>query len=254
MSDGFATVAKYSVPLEAQLAKGLLESEGIEVQLFGDLGATMLNYGAAGGLVELRVAVWDAARALRLLEAQRERVRRGDEWQDEADEDVWVCTLCGSAVPNDRTACTDCKTPRDAVQTDAGGRLQLQRATPEDRSNAPAGIRADQPPAASIKTEEAEGTVNAPNLVTLYGDDLAKRACLAALAPLLTAPFTCITMVFLPVFLVFAAISAWYLLQLVLFNNGELSRTGWLYLVAALVFNASYIGIGGFLLFSFLPH
>src|SRR5258707_3137037 len=99
MSETSVTVAKYSMPLEAQLAKGLLESEGIPVQLSGDLTATMLNYGAAGGLVELRVPAADADRALRILHLQHGRVRPGDDWAGEAGGDarVWLARRTAGA-------------------------------------------------------------------------------------------------------------------------------------------------------------
>src|ERR1700687_3999023 len=120
----FVTVATYTMPQEADMAKGLLETEGIAAQVFGGAVVTPMNYGV-GGLVQLQVAADDAERALALLHAQQERVRRND-WEDEPEEDVWVCSLCGTPVSKDLLECVACRSPRDALQTGPGARANLR--------------------------------------------------------------------------------------------------------------------------------
>jgi hypothetical protein len=66
----FTTVAHYTDPIEAHVARGLLMSEGVEAHL-GDEHLALANWEwrlAVGG-VKLRVADRDAARAQRILRA-----------------------------------------------------------------------------------------------------------------------------------------------------------------------------------------
>ncbi|MGJ4730532.1 putative signal transducing protein [Luteimonas sp. SDU101] len=66
----FTTVASYLDPIQAQIARGLLQSEGIEAQL-GDEHLALANWEwrlAIGG-TRLRVAEADAARARAILQA-----------------------------------------------------------------------------------------------------------------------------------------------------------------------------------------
>ncbi len=66
----FTTVASYHDPVQAQIARGLLQAEGIEAQL-GDEHLALANWEwrlAIGG-TRLRVAQEDAARACEILRA-----------------------------------------------------------------------------------------------------------------------------------------------------------------------------------------
>ena len=110
MSERFVTVAKYSVSLEAEMAKSFLENEGIAVQLTGDLTPTMLPIGSIGGHAQLQVRESDAERAAALLAEHFDKRELNDNWKDEAeaDPDVWVCSLCGEPVNKELLTCTAC--------------------------------------------------------------------------------------------------------------------------------------------------
>jgi hypothetical protein len=240
MSEGSVVVAKFSVPLEAEMAKGLLESEGIAAQVSGDLSSAVYNVGAAGALVQLLVSAADADRAAAVLNDHKERLRHGDEWLEEAEEDVWVCSVCGTAVDKDLLECTACQTPKEAVLTGPGSRLHLRRATPDEDERKSDQIAPEPKPPVS-DFPEPEKDIEAPNLPMLYASDLAWRAFLGAVAPLLIFPFMCVNPVFLIVILPFLGYSAWCLVRLGFFSSGELGKASWVFLLGALAVHSLYI-------------
>ena len=68
-AEGLATVRRFESPVEAQIAKGMLESAGVECLLVGENVNNLL--GAAFG-VRLRVRVADEPVARELLERAEE--------------------------------------------------------------------------------------------------------------------------------------------------------------------------------------
>ncbi len=116
MSGRFVTVATYSLPYEAELARNMLEAEGIEAIIGGDLTGGMLPLGE----IQLQVREEDAAGAVGILADQAARATLEDDWETQAESGagVWTCSLCGEPVPENATLCPSCQTPRDAIRTD----------------------------------------------------------------------------------------------------------------------------------------
>ena len=70
-SDDLVTIASFPNPIEAHIAKGKLESEGIDSYVANDtLFSINPGYVWADGGVHLRVRESDAPRALRILSGQ----------------------------------------------------------------------------------------------------------------------------------------------------------------------------------------
>lgn len=120
MAEPFVTVATFHRTAEAQLAKNLLESEGIPSILSGDLTADMLPFGQAGGgdQITLQVGANDAQRAAGLL-AEVAAAKVDDNWEEEAESgsDVWICSICGEPISNRLSMCYACQTPREGIRT-----------------------------------------------------------------------------------------------------------------------------------------
>jgi hypothetical protein len=221
VADKFVTVATFNLPYEGELARNLLQNEGIESFLTGNLTADVLSSNLGlGDQVRLQVHDRDARRAASILAAHQASL--DDDWEDKAehDPDVWVCSLCGSPISNSLSACYACQTPREGIRTDRPPALT-------DIQHAPA---APPPPDPVQKRDEvmaAEGLSLAPAAPGTSptepasdeeeafpevsdGDDMARRAFLAAI-------LGCAGVVFLlPV--------SWYFLARVMFFQGELSR------------------------------
>jgi hypothetical protein len=120
MSDRFVTVATYGLALEAEMAKNLLETEGVASFLEGELSATaFVGNSSLGGLIRLQVSERDAARAAGILAASAAEATLDDDWESEAEEGagVWVCALCGTPVSDRLTVCYACSTPRTDIRT-----------------------------------------------------------------------------------------------------------------------------------------
>lgn len=224
MSDEFITIARFSTPLEAQLAVGRLEAEGIKAYLTGDLSVSVFTgMGALGGQVHLQVIATDKERAIKVLEeCAADALDEGWRSQTEDDSAVWVCPLCGDAVRVILPVCPSCHTLRgstpeakdygaEAIQSapsPAGRPSRIPRRNPPPEGvQKPEDVSA-QPPSA---VGDAEGEIEVPELATFHGDDLARRALRATLFGL-----------GVPILLPFAV---WLLFQL-LFYDGELSPRG----------------------------
>jgi hypothetical protein len=116
MSDRFVTVASYAFTPEAQIAKNLLEAEGIPAFLVGELAANAMT--GAMGEARLQVREEDAPRAVSLLAAAAARVRFDEDWEARAEKDASVCALCGIALPTGATTCPACGTSNARITTD----------------------------------------------------------------------------------------------------------------------------------------
>ncbi len=118
MADRFITVATFHNNFEAQLAKNLLENEGIECILGGALASAMLFGGlAAPDPIVLQVREEDAKRAAGALAAV-EAARLDEDWEQQAESGagVWICSICGEPISNRLTICHSCQTPREGIR------------------------------------------------------------------------------------------------------------------------------------------
>jgi hypothetical protein len=230
MSDKFVTVAKYNNNFEAQLAKNLLENEGLECIIGGAFSSDILFSGlAAADPIVLQVRVEDAERASMALAAV-EAARLDEDWEQQAESDsgVWICSICGEPISNRLSMCYSCQTPREGIRTSAP---RDQTAIQEAPVTVPA-VEADQTrdeivctPAPAPSLAPAHGKeegMRKQELLTAAGNDLARRALIAS-----------ICWVLLPL--------AWFYLYKLIFFPCELSRKGMLYLYGALLFNGLFI-------------
>lgn len=116
MSDKLVTVMTFNNSFEAQLAKNLLENEGIVSTVTGELSSdVLLGTGLACQQVALQVHERDAQRAVALLA----EVALNKDWEDEAESgsDVWICSICGEPISNRLSICFACQTPREGIRT-----------------------------------------------------------------------------------------------------------------------------------------
>jgi hypothetical protein len=244
MPEKFVTVARFSQPLEAELAKARLADAGIEAYVLGgDLVATTFSgMGGLGGRVYLQVPESVAQQAEVILAACAPETPLDPDWESQAEDDeaVWVCTLCGDAVRDALPVCPSCLSPRgadpetsregdEAVQDSPALRGRHRRARPlaSKESVQKQGELTSQTPLTPDHTLGSED-VEVPPLATLLGDDMARRAFLSAL-------FGCV----LPIG-IFTLYSAWVLVGL-LFYPGELSPAGNRKVIGAYVLNAGAV-------------
>jgi hypothetical protein len=235
MSDQFVTVMTFHQSFEAQLAKNLLEDEGIDSMLSGELTADMLPLGQAGGSdqIVLQVHEDDAQRAAGVLAAVA-AAKLDDNWEEQAESGVWLCSICGEPISNRLSVCYSCQTPREGIRAEAPRErtaIQLEPATLSTgeevqkrdeiaRTPAPA-LSPSLPTAPAIREEEADE----PPPLSL-GDNLARHAFGAAFLGLFTV-------VLLPL--------SWYHLAKLLFFTGKLSPRGMRYLYGALFLNGFFV-------------
>ncbi|GAA0694545.1 DUF2007 domain-containing protein [Marinobacterium maritimum] len=86
------TIARYTYPYEAQIARALLDSEGIEAFVADEQTINMQwLYSDALGGVRLQVAAEDAELALRILQEDRETPLLEQEGEERT-----PCPVCGS--------------------------------------------------------------------------------------------------------------------------------------------------------------
>lgn len=230
MSENFVTVATFHRSFEAQLAKNALEEEGIASTLSGELTADMLPFGQAGGgdQIVLQVHEDDAQRAAGILAAIA-AAKLDDNWEDEAESGagVWICSICGEPISNRLSICYSCQTPREAIRASTPRHSTAVQQEPT-LSPTSEGVQKpdeiDRTSALESPTESASAVDEAKSeqeLLTATGDDMARRALLAAMVWILL-PF------------------AWYYLTKLFFFPGELSPKGMRYLYGALLLNVCY--------------
>jgi hypothetical protein len=242
MPETYVTVATYTDPMEAEMARGRLQAEGIPAQMIGNETAEPFS-GMVGlvGSIHLRVPEANREEAVGLL-AQAEEAHLDKGWEQQApfDAGVWVCPLCGEPVDEALTVCPACETPRDPGS--AQGIQDRSRLSGSPATGAPGPASEDIQRPAGIGTQapvphpaEVEEEVDLPPAETFLGDDLARRACLAGLFTLMCAglaPFAAIIAVF--GFIPLGLYSLWLLARLGLFP-GPLSGRGMAYCYGAIV-------------------
>jgi hypothetical protein len=188
MSDKLVFVAAFVMPVEAQLARGLLQAEGIRAFLTGELTTNAFSgVQGLGGRIELQVPEADAERAAEILAPHFDQPANDGDAAPE-DDGLWLCPLCGDAVADDQDFCPACDTPRPerrellAVTTTPKYSPSSQKIQEEPVFKAEK-LMADEPPEAA--PPELEHDLVVPDMETMVGDDLVRRAFLSALFPLL---------------------------------------------------------------------
>lgn len=235
MSENFVTVATFHRSFEAQLAKNMLEEEGIASTISGEVTADMLPFGQAGGgdQIVLQVHENHAQRAAGILAAVA-AAKLDDHWEDEAESgaDVWICSICGEPISNRLSICYSCQTPREGIRTSVP---HDQTAIQPDLVTLPSGEAVQKQLAIDPNPMPEVGEVVSEQVpLTVAGDDLARRALLASMSGILL-PF------------------ALYYLAKLFFFSGELSPKGMRYLYGALFLSGCYtflmiLACGGFAL------
>src|SRR4051794_31664637 len=98
MSDRLVTVASYTFAPEAQMARNLLEAEGVPAFLAGEMTAEVLV--GVGDEVHLQVREQDARRAVSILASVSGEAELDEDWEAQAvsGADIWPCPLCDTPV------------------------------------------------------------------------------------------------------------------------------------------------------------
>ncbi len=116
MADKLVTVMTFNNSFEAQLAKNLLENEGITSVVTGEFSSDVLLGTVLGrNQIALQVHEDDAQRAVALLA----EVELNKNWEEEAESgaDVWICSICGEPISNRLSICSACQSPREGIRT-----------------------------------------------------------------------------------------------------------------------------------------
>jgi Putative prokaryotic signal transducing protein len=216
MAEKHVVVARFTMPMEAHMACGRLQADGIPAYVTGDISSSAFSGIGMVGAIEVHVPESAHERAEEVLAEcmQEQQYTAGTEQRPQQETPIWVCSLCGDAVSVDETVCAACGTSREAVRPGASQDL---------RENRPAS-RLDLQPDKPVSTAPAhEPAFEMPSLENLnQGDVLAGRALKAALVTLLFSPIVCLWGALAFAVVLFVLIAFWFLLQLLLYP-GELS-------------------------------
>jgi hypothetical protein len=232
MANRFVTVQMFNNSFKAQLAKNLLENEGIESMMSGELSQDVM-LGTGLNQIALQVHEDQAQRATGILAAAEAEAELDADWEHQAESGagVWVCTICGEPIHNSLSVCYSCQTPREGIRASAP---RENTAIQHDPATLPTGeevLKRDEithAPAPAITaaptpvTTDLEAGYELPP-ATLRADLLARRAFFAAL---IGAGTIC----FLPL--------SWYFLLEAVSFDGPRSPRGNRHLYTALAINA----------------
>ena len=223
MTDQFVTIATFDSPIEAHIVLGVLEGELIRGMLSGENAAAVFA-GMGYAQITLLVHQEDVVRADAVLDDYQDE-KDDPSPTDDDDEDGWVCSLCGEMVDDLVTICPSCQTQRGAGGKEAIAKepRRPRRSGMERLNRAPdnAVQRLDQISAAPFASSSAPlADVDVPDVTTSLGDDLARRAFIAAIFSLIFVPL--------------AFYSAWLLIKLMTYS-GELSPSSLRKVYAAMV-------------------
>jgi hypothetical protein len=236
MADTFVTVMTFHQSFEAQLAKNLLDNEGIASVLSGEQMSD-LQFGnvAMGDQIVLQVDEDDAQRAAGLLAAVA-AAKLDDNWEEQAEADVWTCSICGEPIGNRLSICYSCQTPRESIRAAAPREsiaVQPQPTPPtgqevQKRDEITETPSAEPPPPAPLPEPmmPAEMETDIQLSPTAANDDLARRAFLASIMGAAS---------------VFLLPLSWYYLFRVLFASGEMSTKGLRYMYGAWLVNMLFV-------------
>jgi hypothetical protein len=172
------TVAKFSQPLEAELAKNRLEARGVRAYLMNEETVGLWNLGGAFGGIQLQVPEDQFLQALEVLESDPVEAEAPAVPGAASVPESRTCPQCGTAIRADMRACPEC----GSEATEPGYAAFLTPATEAQQEE--------------IKEDEPESEPSP-------GDALAARALRAAIVGILI----------LPPFITFYSI--WLLLRLV---------------------------------------
>ena len=232
MSDKFVTVATFNQSFEAQLARNLLENEGITSIVGGEFASDALfGNPALGDQIVLQVREEDAQRAAGILAAVA-AAKLDEHWEDEAEAGVWLCSICGEPISNRLSVCYSCQTPREGIRA---GSPRDPTAIQSEPALSPTGeevLKRDDsvcPPALSARTETAsalETEDEEEETPLALADDLARHAFGAAF-------FGLLTILLLPL--------SWYYLIKLMSVPDLLSPKGRRYLYGALFLNGFFL-------------
>ena len=228
MPEKLVTVATFSEPLEAHMARARLEADGIRAFVTGDETNALFAGSRSFGVAEVQVSEADAQRAAAVLAdvADEEEVRATGAGGDP----VWLCPLCGEAVAERKVECPYCRTPRgdapavDAIQERPARPWRQQAGVRPDALQRSGDFGADAPAPAPQPGAVPDPDIEVPPLRTMVGDERARRALRAALFGWLFLPL-------LPY-------SVWQVLGLLSYA-GELSPAGRRDLRLALLLNGA---------------
>ncbi|MEK6236980.1 MAG: DUF2007 domain-containing protein [Planctomycetales bacterium] len=181
MSSELTTIASHMTPLEANLARGVLASEGIDSYLEGENTAGMAwHLSNAMGGVKLQVATDDVPQAVEILD------RRSREGGDAAKKTLLLnnCSQCGAESEEGFEVCWECGAePQPTERADARGQRKVEKEEEEEEEDADYDLGCDPGPMSKA-------------------DELADRALVAAF----------LGFAFCPIFL--HVYSTWVLIQL----------------------------------------
>jgi hypothetical protein len=185
MSDKLVFVAAFNMPVEAELARGLLEEDGIKTFLTGGGSVNVFSgVQGLGGQIRLQVADADADRAAEILAPHFDHHPDDDGAESRDDAAVWLCPLCGDAVSDDLNFCPACETPRPAAReslavTAVPRNGPVSRDVQEEPTVKPEKITTDEP--LDAMPPALDGDFDVPDMETLVGDDLVRRAFISSL-------------------------------------------------------------------------
>jgi Putative prokaryotic signal transducing protein len=117
MAEYTEVIATFKTGMEAQVARMILESEGIEAVVSGDV-PNAASFGLFGPLqytrIELSVGASEVARAQSALRRSTGQAELDSDWEDSAESAVsgWLCLGCDTEVPLDQEVCPECGTSR----------------------------------------------------------------------------------------------------------------------------------------------
>jgi hypothetical protein len=216
-------IATFTQAVEAQVACGRLRDEGIAAYVTGDVDSSAFP-GMTGiaGRIELYVTEEEVQRAEGILEAclHEQRVTAGLE-EREPPGPVWVCSLCGDAVPFTETVCAACGTSREALRP--GPSRDLQEGRPARRPS-PEQLQKDEPGPGG---RGGDSGFEMPELENLHrGDALAARALKASAICVLFSPVLLFSTGCGLLVIVAVGIPPFWFLGQLLFYKGELSPRG----------------------------
>jgi hypothetical protein len=151
MPERFVTVGDFHNAHEAHMARNKLEEEGIRAFLHEGESASLLPLGMLGSSFKVQVLEGEAPRAAGILAACLADVApMGGTSDEDAEEPIWLCPLCGEQVRIRFAECPGCHTTRGDIQAVEPGYVWPRRGGARRR-----GRTAPVPPRDAVTTQAA---------------------------------------------------------------------------------------------------